>query len=314
MLEIKPIAMRDALIKRIWEQMKIDNDIFFVSADFGSPVLDNIRQDFPERFINVGVAEQNMINVSVGLALEGFKVFLYAIAPFIPMRCYEQIRVNIALLSEVRPMNINLIGVGAGVSYSISGPTHQCYEDISLMRAMPNFAVLSPSDHISSGEMFDYCIKNNSPKYLRLDVLPLPVLYKQDLIDISLGFYELIKGKGDFCIVSTGFMTQTALKVSNELGNCSVFDFFNLTHFNKSELSARLSSYKKIITLEEGFGSIGGLDSVILSLMIDKNVNFLNIGVDSKYTFKIGKRDELHNELGISKQKILTKINKFLGV
>ena len=136
---VKPIAMRDALLRRIHGAMEADQSIFFVSADFGSPVLDRIRADYPERFVNVGIAEQNLINVSAGLALEGYKVFAYAIAPFITMRCFEQIRVSLALLSEVRPMNVNLIGVGAGYSYVVSGPTHQCYEDITLMRGCPIF-------------------------------------------------------------------------------------------------------------------------------------------------------------------------------
>ena len=82
----KPLAMRDALLEQIWIEMAQDVKIFFVSADFGSPVLDKIRRDFPDRFVNVGIAEQNLINVSVGLSLEGYKVFSYAIAPFITMR------------------------------------------------------------------------------------------------------------------------------------------------------------------------------------------------------------------------------------
>ena len=106
--------MRDALLNNIHLKMDDDKRIFFVTADFGSPVLDRIRADFPDRFINVGIAEQNLINISSGLALEGYKVFAYAIAPFITMRCFEQLRVNLALLSEVRDLNVNLIGVGAG--------------------------------------------------------------------------------------------------------------------------------------------------------------------------------------------------------
>ena len=163
----KAIPMRDAFLERIYQEMKIDNLIFFVSADFGSPVLDKIRNDFPDRFVNVGVAEQNLINISAGLSIEGFKVFAYAIAPFITMRCYEQIRVSLALLSEVRPLNVNLIGVGAGYSYVVSGPTHQCYEDLTLMRALPNFQVMSPSDHVTASEMFNQCINMSGPKYLR---------------------------------------------------------------------------------------------------------------------------------------------------
>ena len=136
---LKPTAMRDSFLRQILARMEKDDRVFFVSADFGSPVLDHIRENYPDRFINVGVAEQNLINVSAGLAIEGFKVFAYAIAPFITMRCFEQLRVNLALLSEVRTMNVNLIGVGAGYSYVVSGPTHQCYEDLSLVRSLPNF-------------------------------------------------------------------------------------------------------------------------------------------------------------------------------
>ena len=127
--------MRDVFLRKIHSSMEQDSSIFFISADFGSPVLDDIRADYPDRFVNVGIAEQNLINVTAGLALEGFKVFAYAIAPFITMRCFEQLRVNLALLSEVREINVNLIGVGAGYSYVVSGPTHQCYEDITLIRS-----------------------------------------------------------------------------------------------------------------------------------------------------------------------------------
>ena len=182
---IKPLAMRDVFLNRIWQNMENEKKIFFVSADFGSPVLDKIRTDFPERFINVGIAEQNLINVTAGLALEGYKVFAYAIAPFITMRCYEQIRVSLALLSEVRPMNVNLIGVGAGYSYVVSGPTHQCYEDITLMRCLPNFMVLSPSDHITASALFDHCLGENGLRYFRFDAQVLPVVYKDSVPDIQ---------------------------------------------------------------------------------------------------------------------------------
>jgi len=134
--------------------MEQDSSIFFISADFGSPVLDDIRADYPDRFVNVGIAEQNLINVTAGLALEGFKVFAYAIAPFITMRCFEQLRVNLALLSEVREINVNLIGVGAGYSYVVSGPTHQCYEDITLIRSLPNFKILKLALFVFSNKAF----------------------------------------------------------------------------------------------------------------------------------------------------------------
>jgi len=161
-MSIRPIAMRDAFLGRICDAMALDPAIYFTTADFGSPVLDRIRGQFPDRFANVGIAEQNLINVSAGLAIEGYKVFAYAIAPFITMRCFEQIRVNLALLSKVRSINVNLIGVGAGYSYVVSGPTHQCYEDLTVMRALPNVAVYSPSDHVAAAALFDPCLANAS--------------------------------------------------------------------------------------------------------------------------------------------------------
>jgi transketolase len=209
----RPQAMRDALLRRICEAMADDPKLFFVCADFGSPVLDSIREHFPERFINVGIAEQNLINVSAGLALEGYTVFAYAIAPFITMRCYEQIRVSLALLSQVRQLNVNLIGVGAGYSYVVSGPTHQCYEDLTLMRAMPNMAVYSPADHITAAALFDRCLALGGPKYLRLDAQVLPVLYANAPPDMATGFQRLRDGQ-KLCLVATGYMVHTALKVA----------------------------------------------------------------------------------------------------
>ena len=96
-----------------------------MTDDMGAPVLDKLKVDFKSRFINVGIAEQNLINVATGLALEGFAVYAYAIAPFF-MRAYEQIRVNLALSGQFKEINVNMIGVGSGVSYEVSGPTHHC--------------------------------------------------------------------------------------------------------------------------------------------------------------------------------------------
>ena len=158
--------------------MHDDNSIFFISADFGSPKLDILREKFKDRFINVGIAEQNLINISTGLALEGFTVYAYAIAPFLTMRAYEQIRVNLALHAQLKEININLIGVGAGLSYDVSGPTHHCLEDITIMRTLPNLIVFSPSDWILAQKFVDYSIKVKKPKYLRFDGKPLPQIYR----------------------------------------------------------------------------------------------------------------------------------------
>jgi len=313
----KPLAMRDVLLERIWQAMERDTNIFFTSADFGSPVLDKIRADFPERFVNVGIAEQNLINVSAGLALEGYTVFAYAIAPFITMRCYEQIRVSLALLSEVRSMNVNLIGVGAGFSYVVSGPTHQCYEDLTLMRALPNFRVLSPSDHVSAGALFDRCIDTSGPKYLRFDAQVLPVLYEQVYIDLNLGFHTHRKGE-KVCLVATGYMVHTALKVAEELEFAGylvgVIDLYDITNFDVNKFKSGLCSYSGIVTLEEGFRGRGGVDAMLNEFISIHGLpsRMLNIGVTGGYSFELGTREELHEKVGIGPKYVLSKITTFL--
>jgi transketolase len=315
-MNVKPLAMRDAFLERIWLEMAADSKIFFTCADFGSPVLDKIRADFPNRFVNVGIAEQNLINVSAGLALEGYTVFAYAIAPFITMRCYEQIRVSLALLSEVRPMNVNLIGVGAGYSYVVSGPTHQCYEDITLMRALPNFQVLSPSDHVTAAKLFDTCVDTYGPKYLRFDAQVLPVVYENQPPNISRGFHVHKLGD-EICLVATGYMLHTALNAARELAGegfqVGVIDLFDLARFSADEFYETLKPYAGIVSLEEGFRGRGGLDSMLFEFIARRHLaaKMLNIGVEGAYHFELGTRTELHEKVGIGPQAVLNSVRAF---
>lgn len=313
----KPRAMRDALLDNIWRTMAQDDRIFFLSADFGSPVLDKIRRDFPERFVNVGIAEQNLINVSAGLALEGYKVFAYAIAPFITMRCCEQIRVNLALLSEVRQMNVNLIGVGAGYSYVVSGPTHQCYEDLTIMRAFPNMAVLSPADHVTAEQLLDRCLSQSGPKYLRLDAQVVPAIYGDVAIDKDAGFHVHGAASPAVYLLATGYMVHTALAVAATLRSegitVSVVDLFDLTGFDRDRLASLLSSSRGIVTMEEGFVGCGGLDSLVFDYLNARQYegSILNIGVEARYRFDLGTRAELHEQVGIGVEVVTKRTREF---
>ena len=313
---MKPIAMRDAFLERIWLEMAKDVDIFFISADFGSPVLDKIRNDYPKRFINVGIAEQNLINVTAGLALEGFKVFAYAIAPFITMRCYEQLRVNLALLSEVRPMNVTLIGVGAGYSYVVSGPTHQCYEDLTLMRALPNVRVYSTPDHVATAALFEACLMKPGIKYLRLDAQILPVVYENNNLQLNDG-YQVHREGADYCLVATGFMLHTALKISEQLAEVGVevgvIDLIDISQLHERFISI-ISKYKGLVTMEEGFSGRGGMDALLFDAAARNQLktSILNIGVEPGYRFELGTRDELHEQVGIGVDAAKAKILQFI--
>ncbi|OHB33238.1 MAG: transketolase [Desulfuromonadaceae bacterium GWB2_53_15] len=311
---MKPEVMRDILIDEIYKRMKANDRIFFLSADFGSPALDRLREDFPERFINVGIAEQNLISVAAGLGLEGFTVFAYAIAPFLSMRAFEQIRISLALMAQTREVNVNLIGVGAGLSYDVTGPTHHCLEDIALMRLLPNVNVVSPADSSFMGDIASYAISDSKPCYIRLDGKALPRVYPSGSEpQFSDGFGQLRAGK-KICLISTGYMTHIALQVADALSKegCSIglVDVFLLKNLNTSKLKTELNNYEILVTLEEGFIWRGGLDSLVSSLTMSSKTPkpVYPLGFDDKYIFEVGDRKHLHEVAGLGVDRIVEKI------
>ncbi len=309
-------TMRDAFIEGVYRVMQERSDVFFLSADFGAPALDLIRRDCGERFINVGIAEQNLINVAVGLALEGYVVYAYAIAPFLTMRCYEQVRVNLALMSQVRELNVNLVGVGAGVSYDVSGPTHHCFEDLSIMRVLPNFVVFSPSDYVMAGSFVEYTLNNSGPKYIRLDGKPMPAIYTDSSeFDLNRGFAELRRGEG-VCFVTTGYMTHRALRVAErarEEGiSAGIVDVFILKPFDADAFCNTVRDYRWLITVEEGFTEKGGLDVLVERSLRRAGVDIgvKSMGFADKYVLSPGEREYLYGLHGFSEDQLADTLRR----
>ena len=308
-----PKTMRDALIGGIYERMAVDDRLFFLTADFGAPMLDNLRADYPARFVNAGIAEQNLVGVAAGLAIEGFVSFAYAIAPFITMRAYEQIRNNLSLLSHHREVNVNLIGVGAGVSYDVSGPTHHCLEDLIVMRTLPNIHVCSPSDWVMARKFLDYAVSVSAPKYIRLDSKPVPALYDEaSEIDFRKGFHVLAEGER-LCIVATGFMTHTAKRVLERLSaqgrRVGLIDLFMLRPMDSDAFFEALKGYDRVITIEEGFIDKGGLDSLVSSILFSKKARVLfdRIGFGDSFVFSLGDLRRLHAVCGMDEDGIMER-------
>jgi len=306
-------TMRDVLLEGIYERMAENENIFFLCADFGAPSLDKIREEYGNRFLNVGIAEQNLINVSTGIAMEGGVVYAYALAPFITMRAYEQIRTNLSISSQIKPINVNLIGVGAGLSYNMSGPTHHCLEDISLMRLLPNFMVFSPSDWRLAEEFIDYSIDVKMPKYIRFDAKTVSQIYS-DKMDVNFedGFFEIKRGE-KVCLVSTGFMTHRAINVSKMVGDVGIIDMFMLNPFNEKLLFETLKRYETVLTLEEGFVENGGLGTLITDLFrrYEWNIKIKSMGFNDKYVFDLGDRDHLHEVSGLCEKGIIENIRGY---
>ena len=186
---MKKLSQRDAFFDRLYQLARNDRDIVIVAADMSAPSLDKFRRDLPAQFVNVGIAEQNAILIASGLSISGKKAFAYAIAPFITLRCLEQIRVNNAIMG----IPITIVGMGTGLSYSSDGPTHHLIEDLACMRVFPNIRIISVTDSVMASACADEAYKATSSTYIRLDKDMYPDLYPPDT-DFSAGLSRVIVG------------------------------------------------------------------------------------------------------------------------
>jgi transketolase len=312
-----PSTLRDACIDAIYAAMERRASVMFLSADFGAPRLDQLRKEFPRRFFNVGIAEQNMVNVAAGLALEGHTVFAYAIAPFLCLRAYEQIRNNLSMLSRLRPLNVNLIGVGTGLSYDVSGPTHHCLEDLGVMRALPGVEVTSPCGPDRVRQFVRHALTRPTPKYLRLDGKPLPPLPDRPGGSFEHGHREVIRGQ-DVALVATGYMTHKAVRVAGRLRaegiSAGVVDVFHFTSAASSRMARTLQRYDRLATMEEGFMGRGGLDAHVAEAVPRFSPGRLwTIGFRPGYVFDIGGREFLYERCGLGDEDLLRGIRRFVG-
>lgn len=304
---LRPRAMRDTFFAHLHGMMAQDAKTFVLSADFGAPTLDAIRHDYPERFINVGIAEQNLIAVAAGLALEGHKVVCYAIAPFLTMRCLEQIRVNLAILSQLRPMSVTLLGVGAGMSYDVSGPTHHCIEDIAVISALPNVHVWSPSDAQISGALAAHCLGGTGIHYIRCDAKPQPPL-STDAPDLQRGFRKL-GGQGSTYVVSTGYPTQVLqglLAARTDIkASITLIDVFHINGFDEGAMLEELRGAGRIIVVQESVRD-AGLDARLRRLVDERGLAApVEVrAITGQYSFEIGPRDSLHRHFGLSREQL----------
>lgn len=308
--------MRDVLVETIYQKMSENDGLFLLSDDLGTPALDKVRKDFNDRFINTGIAEQNLVNIATGLALEGYVVYAFAIATFLIMRAYEQIRLNLCVSGQIKPINVNLVGVGAGVSYDVTGPTHHFLEDISIMRVLPNMTVFSPSDWKLVEKFTEYSIDKKSPKYFRLDGKAVPSIYENiNDLDFSKGFYELINppASGEkICLVATGYPVHRALKVAAKVPGIGVIDVFILKPLDEKLLFETLKKYDSVITIEEGFLNKGGLDTLVSNILRfnQSDINLKSLGFNDKYVFELGDRDYLHGLNNLDEESIIKVIKK----
>lgn len=302
------IGMRDAFFDALYPFFKKDRNAVLVTADNGAPSLDKFSENLPGQFLNVGIAEQQMVGLAAGLALEGKKVYTYAIAPFVTLRCIEQNKLDMCAMN----LPIVNLGVGAGYAYDIMGPSHHTVEDISVMRVFPNLEIYSPSDSITAAALAELSFKNPSPQYIRFDRSGLKEIHKNTSPDFLKGMLSVQTG-GDVCLLATGIMVHQALETAKQLKSknisAGVVDIFQLKPLNIKNLLELIRPYKKIVTLEEHFLT-GGLGSLIAETFADHSISapLLRLGQGDHFVFTYGGREAIWEKYGLDAASITAKI------
>ncbi len=225
--------------------------------------MERYATDYPGKFLNVGIAEQNMIGIAAGLAMEGDCVFASTYASFIAVRSLEHVRQHLSYLN----CNVKIIGSSAGVVAAKSGVSHWATEDIAFMRALPNIKVFSPADGLEVIKVMEYAADNDGPVYIRLSGgLNCPAVYKEDY-NFEAGKMIKLSDKGkDVAVIATGLMVSESMKAVEMLSekgiNCSLFDMHTIKPIDKDTLSEIFKDYGLIVTVEE-HNVIGGMGSAV---------------------------------------------------
>jgi len=307
--------MRNTAIRTLEAMAKKNKGIYLITGDLGFSVVEGFQKSFPQRFINAGIAEQNMIGVAAGLALSGKKPFVYSIVPFVTMRCFEQIRNDVCYQN----VDVKLIGVGAGFSYGTLGSTHHAIEDISIMRSLPNMTVVCPGDPKEAEAVIRESVKHRGPLYIRLGKGGEVSVHKSEsLKNFKFGKGIVLKKEGEITIISTGSMLAMACKVSENLGRKGIRSGLISMHTIKPIDSALLIDFAKktkmFVTIEE-HNIIGGLGSAVSDVICENDLNtrLLKCGIPDAYPKKIGTADYMRRQVGLDAETITTKVMNFIG-
>lgn len=287
--------MRNAFRDHLSLKIKKNKNLFLLVGDIGFGVFEKFAKKYFKNYLNIGICEQNMIGVSLGLSLSGYTPVVYTIIPFLTMRPFEQIRVDLAMHNK----KVILVGVGGGLSYGNLGPTHHSIEDIAIISSLPNFKVFVPSDPSDSKKSFDLALKHNGPSYIRLGKNGEPDLKKLVIEKFSNQFFvynnKLSKSSG--LILTYGPITHDCILAANKLAKSklkiSVISFFNIKPLPK-ELIKICKKFKKILFVEEHntYHCVG--TNFSSQLLKNNYIGTLEIiGINDKFTSKVGSRDFL---------------------
>lgn len=303
--------MRDTFSKKLVNLAQSDSRLLLLTGDHGYGLFNSLREEKPHQFINMGIAEQNMVGVAAGLSRVGFKPIVYGLSAFIPIRVLEQIKLDVCHDN----LPVIFIGDGAGFVYSHLGTSHQSTEDIAVTRAIPNLAVLSPGDRFELARCIDIAYGLNSPVYLRLGKADRGDVHNQNL-SFNLGDLIFLKEPNTESTSVTMIATGSMLKMATLL--CDIFPSLGLVSapslkpINNLQITDLCTKNDIIVTLEEHsiFGGLGSIISDIAATLSDIKVK--KLGIQDRFSEHCGSYEYLLSEHKIDFESLKAEIGNCL--
>lgn len=312
MSEIK-IATRDSYGAALVEMAESGEDIIVLDADLAAATKTGmLKKAFPNRFIDCGIAECNMLGIAAGLATTGKKVFASSFAMFAAGRAFEIIRNSIGYPH----LKVNICATHAGISVGEDGASHQCCEDIALMRTIPGMTILNPSDDVETKACLNALLNYDGPAYVRLGRLALPVINDNPEYHFEIGKgVELVSGN-DVTIIATGLMVAQALEASKTLLaegiNARVINIHTIKPIDREIILKAARETNAIVTAEE-HNIIGGLGSAVCDVVCDEcPVPVLKVGVNDTFGMS-GPAPELLVKFGLTAENIVKAVKLVLA-
>ncbi len=304
--------MRKALLDTLTECMRHDPSLHLLTADTGFHVFDDFQHEFADRYLNVGIAEACMIGIAAGLALNGKRVMVYGIVPFVTMRCFEQIRCD--LCSQQLPVTI--VGVGEGLTYGPAGPSHHAVEDIAVMRALPNMTVVCPGDPVEVAHAVEAIVRLEGPCYLRIGKSGEPVVHEAGLPPnetFALGRgIRLRQGRG-IAVIATGNMLPTARDVSAALErkgqDPALISMHTVKPIDRELIVDTAARCETLVTIEE-HSVIGGLGAAVAGVVTDEGLGarVMKFGIPDAFAREAGSQAYLRRQYGLTAEQIVEKV------
>ncbi len=312
MSEVKKIATRESYGKTLIEIGKENDNLIVFDADLaGATKTAMFKEAFPERHIDCGIAEANMVGIAAGMSTTGYVPFISTFAMFVAGRAFEQIRNSIGYPH----LNVKIGATHAGISVGEDGATHQCNEDIALMRTIPGMVIINPSDDIEARAAIKAAYNYVGPVYLRFGRLPIPIFNDKPDYNFEIGKGVTLKEGKDITLVATGLEVYETLKVAEKLEeegiSARVINIHTIKPLDENIIVKAAKETGKIVTIEE-HSIIGGLGSAVCDVVSLKYpVPVLKIGVNDTYG-ESGPALQLLAKYGLDSESIYKKVKEFL--